>query len=918
MNNAELPFARSPRDVSCDLETDLVRGLSTTEASERLALFGPNTIDASDQDSWLIRLGKQFRDPLVLLLLVAIIISLVAWYFEDRTAWPIDAFVIAAIVAANAALGAFQEHRADKASQKLAQMTGHLADVIRSAEPRSVPVTEIVRGDLLVITEGAVVPADARVTSAESLHIAEAALTGESAPRLKGPDPVAMSTTIGDRTCMVHAGTAVVSGHGQAIVTATGMDTEVGHIAGMLATTSQTPTPLEREIRSISRSLGVAVLAISIVLSIAIAATSPITSGSDVVDILIIGVSVAVAAVPEGLPAVLSLVLALGVSRMARRHALVKRLASAEALGAATVICTDKTGTLTRNEMKVHEVIVPAGRFIMPGALSSGPVHDQALLTLLAGTVTSNAHIDTTATTWKISGDPTETSLAAAAHELGLTEQRLASVQRIAELPFQTERRRMSVLVDGLLIDGRHQRCIVTKGAPDVILDLCSARLQPDGPVNMTDEDRRVLAGHTMTLADQAMRTIAVAYRQVEPGAVLTEAEERGLTWLGVVGMFDPPRDGAAEAIATAQRAGIRVIMVTGDHPHTAASIAVKLGIASKGDSVVSGNDVDGFSDMELGQALSEYSVFARVTPAHKLRMVRVLQDAGEVVAMTGDGVNDAPALKAADIGTAMGMGGTDVAREAADMVLIDDNFATIIEAIRGGRSIFVNVKSFLRYLLSSNAGEVLTIVFGVIFAGVIGLRGEGIDVLAPLTAAQILWVNLVTDSGPALALGVDPVDPDVMNEMPRRVGDRAIDPPMLRGVISVGVTMALVTLLTLDAKLPGGVIDGTSDLKTARTAAFTVLVLAQLFNCFNARSDTASARHEWTRNPWLFAAIAASLTLQLCVVHLPFLQKAFGTAALSFGDWLMATAVASSVLVVGEARKWFDRAVIRQSRHSR
>ncbi len=489
-----------------------------------------------------------------------------------------------------------------------------------------------------------------------------------------------------------------------------------------------------------------------------------------------------------------------------------------------------------------------------------------------------------------------------------------AKIERLSELPFHADRKRMSVLVKGLKADAADALTIVTKGAPDVLLDHCIDELTLDGPVALTAERRTFWLNETAALADQAMRTLLIASRSTEREFALDDSSETNLTLIALVGLMDPPRTEVAGAIATAQRAGIRVVMLTGDHPNTATSIASSLGISSTGEAALTGSDIDAVDDARLAELLETKSVFARVAPAHKLRMVQALQDVGHVVAMTGDGVNDAPALKAADIGTAMGQSGTDVAREAADMVLTDDNFATIVEAVQAGRVIFTNVKSFLRYLLSSNVGEVLAIFLGVVFAGVIGLQGDGSEIVAPLTAVQILWINLLTDTGPAFALGVDPGNPHVMDEAPRRPGERVIDGAMQRGIAIVGLTMAAATLITFDAKRPGGLIEGTADVATAQTAAFTVLVLAQLFNCFSARSDTESAFRRWSHNPLLLVAVGVSLLLQVAVVYLPFLQEGFGTTSLSLTDWLMATAVASSVLVASEVRKLFERRFIARS----
>ena len=922
---AEPAYQQSVAELALALRTDSVRGLTAKESQHRLMVNGPNTLATPVPPGWATRLLRQFTEPLVLLLIGALVISLLAWYVEDESGWPIDAIVIAVILIMNASLGAFQERRADQAVQALSDMTVGETAVIRDGLTIRVPVHEVVVGDLAVINEGDVIIADARLTTSQSLLVAEATLTGESLPVEKQVEPLPATAPIGDRSCMVYSGTAAVVGHGHAIVTATGMGTEVGQIADMLTSTEPNPTPLEREIARVSRFLGLVVAGIAVVISAAIALSSPVDSMRDVVNILIIAVSVAVAAVPEGLPAVLSIVLAVGVSRMARQNALVKRLASAETLGSASIICTDKTGTLTRNEMQVQQVAVPAGRFDLSVQPSAEP-SDELLATeirhgLLALAVASNVawgedssgavesdHQQDKPSRPLLVGDPTETALVHAAQNFGVSRSELQHVKRIDERPFHSDRKRMSVLVTGLSPDRDLPFTVITKGAPEVIIELCSHELGPAGKAPLTVDRRNYWKAQTSSLADQAMRTLLVASRDQATGTSLASSDEGGLTLLALVGLMDPPRTEAAPAIEIAQRAGIRIVMLTGDHPRTAASIATTLGIDAADQPALTGEDIDRVTDSELSDLLRTNAVFARVAPAHKLRMVQVLQQEGHVVAMTGDGVNDAPALKAADIGTAMGLSGTGVAREAADMVLTDDNFATIVEAVRAGRTIFTNVKSFLRYLLSSNVGEVLTIFLGVLFAGVIGLRSDGVEVIAPLTAVQILWINLLTDTGPAFALGLDPASPTTMERQPRRPGERVIDAAMQRGIAIVGLTMALATLITFDAKRPGGLIEGSSDIATAQTAAFTVLVLAQLFNCFSARSDHRSALQGWRDNPLVLFAVGLSLLLQVAVVYVPVLQRGFGTTALSLTDWVMATAVASSVLFVSELRKFIER----------
>jgi P-type Ca2+ transporter type 2C len=734
---------------------------------------------------------------------------------------------------------------------------------------------------------------------------------------------------LGDRTNMVFSGTAVTRGRGQAVVTATGMATEMGRIAALLGRTTEERTPLQREVDLVGRTLGIAVIAIAVVVVAAILVTSDIRQPGELVQVLLLGVSLAVAAVPEGLPAVLSVVLALGVQRMARQRAIVKKLSSVETLGSASVICSDKTGTLTKNEMTIQRVVTRSGEVTVTGIgyrpvgkfrvgdqpLSDGPLLDEVRAVLAGGSLANDAVLGEQDGQWTIQGDPTDAAFLVAERKLGITEQRRARFTRLDEVPFTSERKLMSSIEADSARAG--QVAVVTKGAPDVLLARCTRERVGDAEQELTEGRRAEILAGVDRLAEAALRTLAVAYDPMETTEppVADESLEQGLVFAGVVGIIDPPRPEAAAAITEAHGAGLRVIMITGDHPRTAARIATDLGIATPdaGQATaasLTGMELDALDEQAFAERVRTVSVYARVAPEHKLRIVDALQADGNIVAMTGDGVNDAPALKSADIGIAMGLTGTDVTKEAAKMILADDNFATIVAAVREGRAIFANIRKFLRYLLSSNTGEVLTMFLGVVGATLLGLDTAGGAVVAPLLATQILWINLLTDTGPALAMGVDPPPGDVMRHPPRKLTDRVIDREMQLGVVLVGLVMALATLFVLDLKLPGGLVEGSADLTEARTAAFTVLVLAQLFNCFNSRSDRTSAFRGLFTNRWLWAAIALSLLLQILVVHVPLLNRAFGTTPLSAGDWALCTALASSVLWVDELKKLLGRRV--------
>ena len=925
------PSITQADDVAGLLGADLEAGLTSQEAARRLAANGRNALRAALRVHAWRRMLAHFQDPLIYLLLVAIAISLIAWAMDGGDGWPVDALVIAAIVILNGILGFVQASRAEDAVAALARMTEATSAVMRDARLLRVPSAELVRGDLLVLGEGDAVGADARLIQAASLRVQEASLTGESEAVLKDSAVLPAAAALGDRLNMVFKGTAVAQGSGRAVVTATSMDTQIGAIAGMLDATAESATPLQQEVARIGRMLGIAVVIITLVVVGTILLMSELRSAADVIEVLLLGVAlavaVAVAAVPEGLPAIFSVVLALGVQRMARHKAIIKNLSSVETLGAASVICSDKTGTLTRSEMTIERVMTlsgatrvtgvgyaPDGRVEHEGAeLAAGPLRSEQIVMLSGGSLAGNAELRLGAGgVWEIHGDPTEAAFLVAERKLGVAERRARRFERVGEIPFTSERKMMS------MIELDHEQgdalVVITKGAPDVLLNRCSRARVGMALVEINDALRAQILADVDTLSDAALRTLAVAYRPLAPGEDQADAEslERNLVFVGTVGMIDPPREEAALAIAEARRAGIRVIMITGDHPRTAARIAADLGIVPAGAPALTGVAMDALDDAAFARAVRTTSVYARVSPAHKLRIVDALQADGNIVAMTGDGVNDAPALKSADIGVAMGVTGTEVTKEAARMILADDNFATIVEAVREGRGIFDNIRKFLRYLLSSNMGEVLTVFLGVVGAGVIGLTDAGNTgggVVLPLLATQILWLNLITDSWPALAMGVDPATDDVMARKPRRLGDRVIDARMWAGVIEIGLVVAAATLLTMDLFLPGGLIEGTQDLATARTAGFTVLVFAHLFNCFNARSDRTSAFHRLFVNPWLWGAVALSMLLQVAMVNLGFLNIAFGTVPLSLDQWLVCAAMGSLVLWFSELRKLVRRA---------
>jgi magnesium-transporting ATPase (P-type) len=917
------PWLRPAAEVVAGLGTDVRAGLSSPEATTRLRRYGANQLQAAERMAGWRRFLGQFADTLIYLLLAAVVVSVVAWAVEGAEGVPYEAVVILAIVVLNAVLGYVQEARAEQAVAALQRMAAPTAGVVRDGREGRIPAAEVVPGDVLVLAEGDAVSADARLVDAASLTVAEASLTGESEPVLKDAAALAAPAGVGDRVNMVFNGTAVTRGRGRAVVTATGMATEMGTVARLLGSTEERRTPLQREVDEIGRALGIAVVAIAVVVIGAIFLTSNVDSLSDVVDVLFVGVSLAVAAVPEGLPAILSVVLALGVQRMAQRNAIVKRLSSVETLGSASVVCSDKTGTLTRNEMTIEKIVTSSGDVDVTGSgyrpegelraggrlLEEGPLLDEVRAVLAGGSFANDAVLQEQDGEWTVQGDPTEAAFLVAEKKVaGLHEARDARFERLGEVPFTSERKLMSTVGSDAAGAFGFGFAVVTKGAPDVLLARCTEERAAGRARPLTDARRAEVLADVERLADLALRTLAVAYRPLPDRPEPDESLERELVYLGLVGIIDPPRTEARASIAEATAAGIRVLMITGDHPNTATRIATNLGIAAEGKPALTGAELEALDDAGLREAVQDVSVYARVAPEHKLRIVDALQANGHIVAMTGDGVNDAPALKAADIGVAMGITGTDVTKEAADMILADDNFATIVSAVREGRGIFANIRNFLRFLLSSNIGEVLTMLLGVALAGALGLDDAGEAIAVPLLATQILWINLLTDGAPALAIGVDTPPIDVMDRPPRRLTDRAIDAEMWFGISYVGLVMAVVTLAALDLRLDGGLLGGSGGIDEARTMAFTTLVFAQLFNCFNARSDRTSAFSHPFTNRLLWGAIAISVLLQVAVVELPFLNNAFGTEPLGLDDWLVCVGLASAVLWAVELKKLVGR----------
>ena len=955
------PSLADAQAVAASLGVDPNTGLSQAEAERRLAQYGPNELASAPPVPKWKKFLAQFQDPLVYLLLAATVISLIAWFIERShgtagEVLPFDAIVIILILIVNAVLGYIQEARAEQAVEALAQMTAPQTSVLRDGKIVHINTADVVPGDIVVLGEGDTVSADGRLFAAASLRIAEASLTGESVPVGKKPDTLDSAKALGDRTNMIFNGTSVTQGTGRAIVTGTGMNTQVGKIADMLSQTDDEDTPLQKEMTHVSKILGIAVCIIAAVVLVALFITQGFHKmPDDLIDSLLLAVSLAVAAVPEGLATILTVVLALGVQRMAKHNAIVKKLSSVETLGSASVICSDKTGTLTRNEMTVERIVTPSGEVQLTGTgyepkgkmlgmggdviEESAPVNAEALRTIAVGAFANDGDLrQNDAGQWEIVGDPTEVSLVVASRKIK-ADRALGKLDRVAEVPFTSERKRMAVIGKDSSDNGNLS--VYAKGAPDVLLGYCTRIAVGEAVRPMTEGDRQEILATVERLSGEAYRTLGEAYRplgttsladipgiktnaagQVTDISEQSDVIERDLIWAGMVGIIDPPRTEVRDSVAEAHRAGIRTVMITGDHPLTAARIASDLGIIEKGGKALTGDQLDAMPDeAAFDKATSEVSVYARVAPEHKLKIVESLQRQGNIAAMTGDGVNDAPAVKSADIGVAMGITGTEVTKESAKMILADDNFSTIVAAVREGRVIFDNIRKFLRYLLSSNVGEVFTVFGGVMLAGVLGITQPGTTgVAVPLLATQLLWINLLTDAAPALAMGVDPQTDDVMARSPRKLTDRVIDRDMWIDIAFIGIIMAAVTLIGMDMHLEGGLftdrsIGGTHEFQMieARTMGFTILVFAQLFNAIASRSARQSAFVGLFSNKWLWGAIGLSVVLQLVVIYVPFLNSAFGTTPLGPWAWVECICLAAVVLIASEIYKAIMRAIDRK-----
>ncbi|WP_258111483.1 calcium-translocating P-type ATPase, SERCA-type [Alicyclobacillus sp. SP_1] len=856
-------------------------GLALGEVAERQRVFGPNLLAEGTKVSLLTVFFNQFRDFMILVLLAATLISGLLGEYTD-------AITIIAIIILNGILGFVQEVRAERSLAALKELTAPMAKVRRQGQVTEVPARDLVPGDVVLLEDGDRVPADGRIMSCTSFSVEESTLTGESVPVNKQPDLVAAaSASLGDRKNMVYMGTMVTRGKAEVLVVATAMDTEMGKIADLMEQSEETVTPLQRRLEELGKFL----VWLAIVLTVLVVVTG-VLHGHPWVQMFLAGVSLAVAAIPEGLPAIVTIALALGVQRMIKRNAIVRKLPSVETLGCATVICSDKTGTLTQNRMTVQHVYAdgvtyqvsgtgydPHGQFLLGDQVIS-PSRRPALKSLVEiGAVCNNAVMverpAEDSVTWTVQGDPTEGALLVLAAKAGFLEPD-AVYHRVAENPFDSERKCMSVLVQS-----EAGVFAFVKGAPDILLNMSKRVLSGGKEQGLTPSIRKTIQTVNEQFASSALRNLGFAYRQFPSLEVASQANwEDDLVFVGMCGMIDPPRDEVYEAIETCRRAGVRTVMITGDHQQTAAAIAKRLCILPEGGEILTGAMMDEMDDHELAAAAKKTCVYARVTPEHKLRIVRALQAGGEIVAMTGDGVNDAPAIKQSDIGIAMGKSGTDVAKEASALVLADDNFATIVAAIEEGRGIYDNIKKFIRYLLASNVGEILTMFIAMLM----GLP-------LPLLPIQILWVNLVTDGLPAIALGVDPIEKDIMHRPPRNVHEGIFAKGMATKILSRGTLIGLSTLavfLWVRHAYP-------DNLALAQTMAYATLTMSQLILVFDCRSlDGGIFKRNLFGNLWLIFAVLSSVAMFLATVYVEPLAKVFSTVPLSLSQWVIVLVMAA------------------------
>lgn len=849
-------------EVLQKLKTDIRGGLAKGEVENRQKEYGKNRLEEKKKETLLMKFIKQFNDFMIIILIVASVISAGVSYMQGENDY-IDSIIIIAIVILNAIMGVIQETKAEKSIEALQKMTPRKTKVIREGKTQEINAEELVPGDIIILEAGNYVPADSRIIEAHNLKIEESSLTGETEAVIKDSEKICKKDVpLGDRLNMAYMSTIIVNGHGKAIVTDIGMNTKVGKIANMIIENEAPETPIQRKLGQVGKTLGIVCLVICFIIFLI-----GIIKNIEPMEMFMTAVGLAVAAIPEGLPAIVTIVLSIGVTKMAKKNSIIRKLPAVETLGSSNVICSDKTGTLTQNKMKVVEINSKNKEFA--AELS-------CMCTDCDISVQENKKL--------VKGEPTEVALVEYALTINKDKNELCyQMQRINEIPFDSNRKMMTTIHR---IGNRYR--IITKGAPDVLLERCNKEI---GENNIFSKLK--IQNENLKMAQKALRVIAVAYKDIDilPNRIDTTTIENDLTFVGLIGMIDPPREGVKEAVKTCKKAGIKTVMITGDHIATATAIAKELNILGRNDKAMTGQELEKMSQKELEENIKEYSVFARVTPEHKVRIVKAWQKRGAVVAMTGDGVNDSPALKNADIGIAMGKNGTDVAKNAADMILTDDNFVTIVEAVKQGRNIYANIKKAIHFLIATNIGEIVTIFLGLL----LGLK-------SPLLAIQLLWVNLVTDSLPAIALGLEPAEKDIMNKKPVNSRKSIFADGLWNKIIVEGIMIGLLTLLAFNIG------NKYYDVEVGRTMAFIAIGILELVHSFNIKSEKSILKTGIFENKFLVGSLILGILVQTIVVLIPQLAEIFKLVPLTGTQWIITLLISILPIPIIEVQKFIDK----------
>ena len=868
-------YTLSTKEVEKQMQTNIEFGLNEKQVEDKQNKFGLNKLEEKKKESIVIKFIKQFNDFMIIILIIASIISAVVARLEGSNDY-FDSIIIIAIVVFNAIMGLVQEAKAEKSLEALKKMTAPTCRVKRNGKISTIKGEQIVSGDIVLLEAGNYVPADCRLISSSNLKIEESSLTGETVPVLKDANCMLKEkTALGDMANMAFSTTIVVNGHGEAIVTDTGMNTKVGKIAKMIITNEAPETPIQKKLGEVGKSLGIACLGICLLIFVI-----GLLKKIEPIEMFMTSVGLAVAAIPEGLPAIVTIMLSIGVTKMAKKNSIIRKLPAVETLGSSSVICSDKTGTLTQNKMQVTKI-----------ANINGETNDNEYIKWLMGMATMCTDVEISRENGKIelTGEPTEKAIVSKALDEGQNKNELYNImRRVKDIPFDSSRKMMTTIHK---IPTGYR--VITKGAPDVLLKRCN-KVYENGNVTTLDYSKtKLIESQNNKMADEALRVLAIAYLDIPslPSKIDTETVEKNLIFIGLIGMIDPPREGVKEAVATCKKAGIKTVMITGDHIITAKAIAKDLGILRGSDLAITGEELDKIPQSILQKNIMNYSVFARVTPEHKVRIVKAYQSTGAVVAMTGDGVNDAPALKNADIGIAMGKNGTDVAKNAADMVLTDDNFVTIVEAVKQGRNIFDNIKKAVHFLIATNIGEIVTIFLGLI----LGLK-------SPLLAIQLLWINLVTDSLPAIALGLEKPEADIMNKKPRDNKKGIFADGLWQKIIVEGVMLGVLTLVAFSF---GNYLYG---IEVARTMAFVSLGLLELIHSFNIKSEESIFKVGLFENKYLMGAFILGAALQVVVVVIPSVAEIFKLVPLTRIQWAYTFGISILPLIIMEIQKSLNK----------